>query len=127
MNIIAGQSGKPQLEDWVTLAEVAEHLMISGPTVRVWMSKGMIPNSCYITMNNVTRFKLSLVDAALLEYGSTSGVDTPGYISKEVFQERLKGSLPTDDGDPDPQMELDFTPVDDGDDVTLGDLVRNDD
>ena len=89
------------------------------------MSKGMIPNSCYVTMNNVTRFKLSLVDAALLEYGSTSGVDTSGYASDEV----LGDFVPTDDddGDTDPQMELDLIPVDGGEGVTLGDLVHNND
>ena len=125
MDNLTGRCGKPQLEDWVTWAEVADHLMISGPTVRVWMSKGMIPNSCYVTMNNVTRFKLSLVDAALLEYGSTSGVDTSGYVSDEVPGD----FVPTDDddGDTDPQMELDLTPVEDGEGVTLGDLVHNND
>lgn len=49
----------------ITIAELAEALTVSVPTVRVWIRRGKIPRHCYIKVAQTYRFDLAAIHQAL--------------------------------------------------------------
>lgn len=54
------------MTEYVNLATVAETFSVSESTVRKWLHSGVIPDSAYIKVNDLYRFSIPKVEAALL-------------------------------------------------------------
>ena len=68
-------------EPYVTLEDAAKHFSVSISTLRKWWQNGYIPEESYIRIDNVLRFKVSGVAAALVrvnieESKTDLGMDT---------------------------------------------------
>ena len=64
-------------EPYVTIEDAAKHFSVSISTLRNWMRHGYIPEESYIRIENVLRFKISGVAAALVTVKSEeSKIDT---------------------------------------------------
>ena len=51
-------------EKYVSISELADHLAVSIPTIRVWMSNKTLPSECYLKIAKTYRFKISEVEAS---------------------------------------------------------------
>ena len=60
-----------ELEKWVNLEDIAEHLSVSKDTIRAWIRKGTIP---YARAGKQYKFRVSEVDEWLLK--GKIGADT---------------------------------------------------
>lgn len=53
-------------QPFVTIDGVAEHFVVSVPTVRAWLRNGIIPEDTYIKLGNTYRFDLPKLAVALV-------------------------------------------------------------
>jgi excisionase family DNA binding protein len=49
-----------------TIEELAKHFRVSVSTVRAWLRNGHIPEHTYVSVGHTYRFKIPLVEAAML-------------------------------------------------------------
>jgi excisionase family DNA binding protein len=54
------------IDRFITIAELAETLTVSVPTIRVWIRRGKIPRHCYIKVSQTYRFDLKAIQQALM-------------------------------------------------------------
>lgn len=54
-----GGSAENQVEKWVNLEAIADHLSVSKDTIRLWIKSGKIP---YYKAGRMYKFKISEVD-----------------------------------------------------------------
>tara|TARA_R110000796_G_scaffold222487_1_gene338681 strand:- start:56 stop:286 length:231 start_codon:yes stop_codon:yes gene_type:complete len=52
-------------EKYVSISELAEHLSVSIPTIRLWIGNGILPSDCCLKVARTYRFKISEVESAL--------------------------------------------------------------
>jgi len=55
-----------------TIEELAKHFRVSVSTVRAWLRNGHIPEHTYVSVGHTYRFKIPLVEAAMLSRTTTS-------------------------------------------------------
>jgi predicted site-specific integrase-resolvase len=63
-------------EKFIPIEDVADHFSVSISTVRVWITKGIIPESAYIKLGYVYRFKLNEVVEALIDANKEENGET---------------------------------------------------
>ena len=56
------------LEGYMNMKDLAEHLTVSVSTIRAWMRNKVIPKDTYISLGTTYRFKASAVTDALMNY-----------------------------------------------------------
>jgi excisionase family DNA binding protein len=54
------------MEQLATIEELAKHFRVSVSTVRAWLRNGHIPEHTYVSVGHTYRFKIPLVEAAML-------------------------------------------------------------
>jgi len=54
-----------EVDSYVPVEDVAEHLSVKVSTIRQWVSKGFIPKSTYIKVGYTYRFNIAAVIEAL--------------------------------------------------------------
>jgi|TARA_R110000796_G_scaffold117231_1_gene229987 excisionase family DNA binding protein len=59
------------MEQLATIEELAKHFRVSVSTVRAWLRNGHIPEHTYVSVGHTYRFKIPLVEAAMLSRTST--------------------------------------------------------
>ena len=56
---------------YTNINKVADYFQVSISTIRKWVNNGYIPNSAYIKIGEVYRFRLDDVESALSEASKT--------------------------------------------------------
>tara|TARA_R110002012_G_scaffold290880_1_gene485065 strand:+ start:5098 stop:5346 length:249 start_codon:yes stop_codon:yes gene_type:complete len=69
-----------ELESYVPVEEVAEHLSVKVSTIRQWVSKGFIPKTTYIKVGYTYRFNVPAVVEALKQ-------DEPDMESGQITEQ----------------------------------------
>jgi excisionase family DNA binding protein len=59
------------MEQLATIEELAKHFRVSVSTVRAWLRNGHIPEHTYVSVGHTYRFKIPLVEDAMLSRTST--------------------------------------------------------
>ena len=59
------------MEQLATIEELAKHFRVSVSTVRAWLRNGHIPEHTYVSVGHTYRFKIPLVEAAMLSRTTT--------------------------------------------------------
>ena len=59
------------MEQLATIEEMAKHFRVSVSTVRAWLRNGHIPEHTYVSVGHTYRFKIPLVEAAMLRRTTT--------------------------------------------------------
>tara|TARA_R100001129_G_scaffold153998_2_gene116632 strand:- start:2024 stop:2272 length:249 start_codon:yes stop_codon:yes gene_type:complete len=58
-----------ELDNYVPVEDVADHLSVKVSTIRQWVSKGFIPKTTYIKVGYTYRFSIPAVVEALKQEG----------------------------------------------------------
>tara|TARA_R100000541_G_scaffold13587_3_gene22566 strand:+ start:10228 stop:10464 length:237 start_codon:yes stop_codon:yes gene_type:complete len=59
------------MEQLATIEELAKHFRVSVSTTRAWLRNGHIPERTYVSVGHTYRFKIPLVEAAMLSRTAT--------------------------------------------------------
>jgi excisionase family DNA binding protein len=85
------------VETFVPIEELAKHFSVSVSTIRAWIRQGYIPKDSFLRIGSTYRFKISEVEASLIESKRRTIVSTK------------EDAISQKHADEDPlQMELDF-------------------
>ena len=77
-----------ELESYVPVEEVAEHLSVKVSTIRQWVNKGFIPKTTYIKVGYTYRFNVPAVVEALKQ-------DSPDMETDQITEQL---DLPFEEG-----------------------------
>jgi excisionase family DNA binding protein len=73
-----------EVEAYVPVEDVAEHLSVKVSTIRQWVSKGFIPKSTYIKVGYTYRFSIPAVIEALKQEEPSDDYEQEGQITKQL-------------------------------------------
>lgn len=76
-----------ELESYVPVEEVAEHLSVKVSTIRQWVNKGFIPKTTYIKVGYTYRFNIAEVVEALKQESPSENSDQITEQLDLVFDE----------------------------------------
>jgi len=73
-----------EVEAYVPVEDVAEHLSVKVSTIRQWVSKGFIPKSTYIKVGYTYRFSIPAVIEALKQEEPSTDHEQEGQITESL-------------------------------------------
>lgn len=83
----------------ITIAELAEALTVSVPTIRAWIRRGKIPRHCYIKVSQTYRFDLEAIHQAFKTDPDPPDPEAPKQLELDFNQPRPPAFMLDDDTD----------------------------